>query len=184
MSGRRRLDFRRRVRSSSFSLLFRRASAFRAVSRRSMLWRNAIRDSTLSRVFLIPKGPWKLAPGRGAIATTTRGMESRLYSTPERVAEAADIRGDYGRSCTPSGVRMLWNTNPGVVVAAAPRPPATICNPYRDKDLLTGVRPGFQASEPPALPSAPHSHPFPSILPPGIRSTRCHQRAYAHGAHS
>jgi len=35
------------------------------------------------------------APGRGAIATTTRGLASQLYSTPEWVAEGADVRGDY-----------------------------------------------------------------------------------------
>ena len=96
----------------------------------------------------------------------TRGMASRLYSTPERVAETADIRGDYGRSCTPSGVRMLWNTNPGVVVAAAPRPPATICNPYRDKDLLTGISIWISRFHLPRLPSTPHSHPVPAFLPP------------------
>ncbi len=46
-----------------------------------------------------------------------------------------------GRSCTPSGVRMLWDSSPGVVVAIAPRPPATSCNPYRDKDLLLSHSP-------------------------------------------
>lgn len=53
----------------------------------------------------------------------------------------ADVRGVIDGSCTPSGVRLVWNFNPGVVVAGAPRPPANVCNPCRDKELLLSPHP-------------------------------------------
>lgn len=77
------------------------------------LWANAFKDSTLSDCFSIPEGSAKLAPGRDAIATTSPGLASQKYSTPEWVAEGADVRGDADRSCTPSGVRMFWISNRG-----------------------------------------------------------------------
>ena len=37
---------------------------------------------------------------------------------------------------------------PGVVVAIAPRPPANVCNPYRDKDLLLSHAPILKGIDP------------------------------------
>ena len=48
----------------------------------------------MSRCLLIPEGLEKLAPGRGAPATTTRGLVSPQYPTPEWVAEGADVHAD------------------------------------------------------------------------------------------
>lgn len=103
----------------------------------------------MSACFLILEGSAKLAPGRVAIATTTRGLASQMYSTPEWVAEDADVRDDTDRSCTPSGVRMFWISNRGCsslslldprLMSVIPTGIKTCCFPIRQSSL--GFGPG------------------------------------------
>ena len=45
-------------------------------------------------------------------------------------------RGAPVASGTPFRLQINWKPAPGVVVALAPRPRATVCNPYRDRESL------------------------------------------------
>ena len=107
-----------------------------------MLKRSAFKDSISAFRLLIPDGIVDFSPGWRSASDENPGiLVGRRIRPRQWVAEGVAIRGASDVSGTPFRVRIHWRPAPGVVVAIAPRPLATICNPCRDKDDRPGIFP-------------------------------------------
>ena len=83
-----------------------------------------------------------VAGGRGAIATTTPGLDFQSICTPEGVQERPVITTDVRSLCDRcSGVEYICGAKPRVVVAIAPRPGANFFDPSGIKNNATKSNP-------------------------------------------